>query len=731
MKNLAKLAIAFMLMFLWAGCLPNAALAEGTPNLTVTGVTSEGNITIMPEYRAYSITEPGSYTISGTTTREFIRIDAPSGEFEITLDGVSITDPGYSAAFEIQQDSKANVTINLKGDNRLEGGNNHAGLEKNHYPNKTAPVDVGTLTIQAAGEGARLTAVGGSDAAGIGGPNAGNTGNIVIKSGHIIAKGNKGGAGIGGGNQNSNGGSAINIRIEGGTVEATCEREAAAIGGGSNGYVDGIFISGGYVKATGTGHGAVGIGVGYSSYGCKNIDISGGTVIATGTKSDDGNAPGIGYGPNLISSRNDSTKITGGVVITDGGVEDHYNKLNHSGGFYLPQVPDAEGNIEGFVKGSATLAKDLTIPSGARVTIAEGATLKITEGAALTVAEGATLNIGEGATLNNDAGVLEIDEGATFNNNGTLTQDRAPHFLDGNNPPIQYTVTFDVKGHGTAPAAQTVSAEDKAVKPADPSEAGWTFVGWYTDENYTTAYDFNRAVTADLTLYAKWKAKTSNSGSNSSATADTHVGFDSNGGTAINGQLVIKGAKITKPEDPVREGYRFLGWYVGDELFDFNQKVNKGITLRAKWEAIEKDPEKNEPDIALSSFNIRLVIGSNVLIEKKDGVDHSVMMDIVPYIEQGRTMTPIRFIAEAMGFKVDWDEAKRTVILTDGANRVEIPVDTNQFITNGKVYVSDVAPVIKEGRTFMAIANFARALGLENEKNIIWDPETQTVTFIR
>ncbi len=69
---------------------------------------------------------------------------------------------------------------------------------------------------------------------------------------------------------------------------------------------------------------------------------------------------------------------------------------------------------------------------------------------------------------------------------------------------VQYTVTFDANGHGTAPEAQTVEAGKTAVKPADPTEAGWKFDGWFTDKACTAAYDFSAPVTADLTLYAKW-----------------------------------------------------------------------------------------------------------------------------------------------------------------------------------------------------------------------------------
>lgn len=67
-----------------------------------------------------------------------------------------------------------------------------------------------------------------------------------------------------------------------------------------------------------------------------------------------------------------------------------------------------------------------------------------------------------------------------------------------------YTVTFDVNGHGTAPAGQLVKAGETVAKPADPTEDGWVFGGWFTDAACTTPYDFSKPVTAVLKLYAKW-----------------------------------------------------------------------------------------------------------------------------------------------------------------------------------------------------------------------------------
>ena len=69
------------------------------------------------------------------------------------------------------------------------------------------------------------------------------------------------------------------------------------------------------------------------------------------------------------------------------------------------------------------------------------------------------------------------------------------------------TVTFDVQGHGTAPAKQILSYGEKATRPADPTAEGYVFGGWYRESGCTNEWDFSSdTVTSDITLYAKWTA---------------------------------------------------------------------------------------------------------------------------------------------------------------------------------------------------------------------------------
>ena len=104
-----------------------------------------------------------------------------------------------------------------------------------------------------------------------------------------------------------------------------------------------------------------------------------------------------------------------------------------------------------------------------------------------------------------------------------------------------------------------------AVKPADPTREHYTFGGWYTEDAYTTQWDFDANVTGNLDLYAKWEPLLT-------------VTFDSKDGTAVNKLIDLnKGDKITAPEAPTKDGYTFEGWYKEDTyIVGFRQRHRHG-----------------------------------------------------------------------------------------------------------------------------------------------------------
>ena len=95
------------------------------------------------------------------------------------------------------------------------------------------------------------------------------------------------------------------------------------------------------------------------------------------------------------------------------------------------------------------------------------------------------------------------------------------------------------------------------------------------------------------------------------------VTFDSNGGSSVKSVKVKENEKVNKPSDPVRDDYIFDGWEYNNDIFDFDTKITKNITLKARWNPIDDS-------IVLDSTSMSLTIDEEKNIEIEDlpdGVD--------------------------------------------------------------------------------------------------------------
>lgn len=246
-----------------------------------------------------------------------------------------------------------------------------------------------------------------------------------------------------------------------------------------------------------------------------------------------------------------------------------------------------------------------------------------------------------------------------------------------------YIITFNTNG-GSTIAPKTVDEGVLLEKPQDPTKAGHTFAGWYTDAELTKAYDFASAVVDNMTLYAKWE------------------------------KTMPEKPNPKKPNTP-----------------NPKRPSHPSASPRLQLKPSEDNREKQASVPNTVQLSVKLKIGSKDLERSVQGAKINSKVDVAPFIHNNRTMLPIRHVAESLGLDVQWIEKTRTVVLTDKTNRVEIPVDTNKIIVNGKVYESDTKAIMKNNRTYLPIANVARALGLVDGKEIIWNAKTQEVEITR
>lgn len=113
-----------------------------------------------------------------------------------------------------------------------------------------------------------------------------------------------------------------------------------------------------------------------------------------------------------------------------------------------------------------------------------------------------------------------------------------------------HRVKFDVQG-GSSVDSQTPASGSTVTKPADPTREGYAFAGWYTDEACTEEYKFDTAVTADMTLYAKWTKNAANPGGNGGSGSNGGNGGSGNAGSGngTNGQQA--GGAVAPGQKPV------------------------------------------------------------------------------------------------------------------------------------------------------------------------------------
>ena len=238
-----------------------------------------------------------------------------------------------------------------------------------------------------------VTAQGGCDAAGIGGGDAGDGGNITIVGNTTVnATGGKYGAGIGGGQ--GKGGGKIKINGAAVTVTATGGDYGAGIGGGENGTDFTIELTNANVTATG-GDNAAGIGGGDGGF-ADSITINGGTIHATGGSANLDGGAGIGGGNE---KQGGTITITNSDVTAKGGADGAGVGGGDGGAGGIITINGGTVEATGGANGSGIGGGDRG--DGAIVTINSG---KVT-------AQGGEDAAGIGGGENADGGVINIKDG--------------------------------------------------------------------------------------------------------------------------------------------------------------------------------------------------------------------------------------------------------------------------------------------------------------------------------
>ena len=258
----------------------------------------------------------------------------------------------------------------------------------------------------------------------------------------------------------------------------------------------------------------------------------------------------------------------------------------------------------------------------------------------------------------------------------------------------KYTITFDTQGGNTIEAIE-VKANETLVLPKNPEKEGYIFLHWVDEEDKPVSNNFK--VTKDMKLIATWAEPTQEV---------VTVSFNTDGGNTISSITVIKGEKITLPENPTKEGYNFKEWvYENGEQFKTEAIIEENITLKAIWEKVEenkKETNKNNTTSKPSEGNqneqpTTTPTPENQNVEVTDISLNKNSLGLI--IGNSDTLTANITPSNATNKSVTWSSSNSSIISVDNSGKVTAKAIGSATITaktaNGKEAIATVTSDVK------------------------------------
>ncbi|MFA6860537.1 MAG: InlB B-repeat-containing protein [Clostridia bacterium] len=136
----------------------------------------------------------------------------------------------------------------------------------------------------------------------------------------------------------------------------------------------------------------------------------------------------------------------------------------------------------------------------------------------------------------------------------------------------KYTISFDLNYETEQTVESIKDIEGTRLTLPQPIRDGFTFTGWYYDEEYTQPFELIKMPKKDVKLYASW---------------DMYIiTFNTNGGSNLLPYIKVKGTNIVAPTLPTKDSNRFLGWFTDATLtteYVFSTMPEENLTLYASW----------------------------------------------------------------------------------------------------------------------------------------------------
>ena len=190
-----------------------------------------------------------------------------------------------------------------------------------------------------------------------------------------------------------------------------------------------------------------------------------------------------------------------------------------------------------------------------------------------------------------------------------------------------YTAQFDTNG-GSAVGKVKTDKNGKIERPADPTKEGYIFVGWYSDSKLTKPFDFSAELTANSTLYAKWKE---------------------------NNEIIL-----TIGSRKISVFGREIQNDVAPKIVNDRTMLPIRIVAESLGGTVTWNGELQRVTIQKGADVILITIGADTAYVN----GAAVKLDAAAFVENGRTYLPLRFVSENLGAQVAWNETEKTVTIT-------------------------------------------------------------------
>lgn len=249
-------------------------------------------------------------------------------------------------------------------------------------------------------------------------------------------------------------------------------------------------------------------------------------------------------------------------------------------------------------------------------------------------------------------------------------------------------VEFNVDGN--VYLTQKLHKGDKLEDIEEPKKKGYTFDGWYLDGE---KYPLDKPIEENISLEAVFTKN------------KYTVTFNDESGEEEKSQTIEYGDKVTKPEEPIKEDYAFLGWFSGDTEYDFNEPVTGDLNLTPKW-------VKNKASYTVEHYLMGLDGKYSDKAYKKEKFKGTIGKTVKPAVKsfKGFTSPSIKVIEgledNKLIIKYYYERNKYDVTITGDKGILEVT-------GSGKYYYGEdvkISAVVKDGYTFKKWSNGTKNL---------------------